>query len=603
MTVDLGPARALLREVFGFRDFRPGQADIVAAVLAGEDVLAVLPTGAGKSLCYQLPALLLGGLTVVVSPLIALMRNQVTQLEAYGVSVGALNSTNSPAENDRTIARIKDGTLRLLYSAPERLNLPGTQALLRGAGVARLAIDEAHCISQWGHDFRPDYLVLGHLRADLGGVPTIALTATADEATRNDIVARLFADEPRRFVHGFDRPNLRIDIRPKEEAGRQLLAFIREHPGDSGIVYCGTRKRTEELASKFNSADIRTVAYHAGLDPARREAAQDLFLREPGIVVTATVAFGMGIDKPDVRFVAHADMPKSIESWYQEIGRAGRDGLPADTLTLFGLDDMRYRRQQIMEGEASDEQKRVERRRLDALIALMQSPRCFRQTLLAYFGETTGPCGNCGVCLGNVATVDGAVAAQKAMSAMLRTGQRFGREHLIDVLLGEVSEGVIRHGHVSLPTFGIGKEHDRRGWRNLLQQMYASGLTDIDMAGHGAWLVTEVGREVLQGRVGFEMRELVAAKPKREKRGRGAAAVSGENAGLLADLKAYRSELARARGVPAYVVFVDQTLIEMAEARPRSSDQFRALHGVGEAKMKTYAKGFLARIAAFTDAA
>jgi ATP-dependent DNA helicase RecQ len=594
----LDRARALLADVFGFHAFRPGQEEIVATVLAGQDVLAVLPTGAGKSLCYQLPALSRDGLTVVVSPLIALMRNQVAQLEGYGVAAACLNSAVSPEEGHRTVARLRDGSLCLLYVAPERLRLPGTLALLQKAGVALLAIDEAHCISQWGHDFRPDYLDLGRLRGELGDPPVIALTATADAATRADIAGRLFPSPPRVFVHGFDRPNIRINIRPKELAGGQLLAFLEAHRSESGIVYCSTRKKTEELAERFRAVGHRAVAYHAGLEASARDAAQDLFLRETGVVAVATVAFGMGIDKPDVRFVAHADMPKSIEAWYQEIGRAGRDGLPAETLTLYGLDDMQFRHQQIASGDLSDEQQRVERRRLDALIALMESPRCFRQSLLAYFGETTQPCGNCGVCAGGVATIDGSTAARKAMSAMLRSGERFGREHLIDILLGESSDGVARHGHDKLPTFGIGKEHDRRTWRTIFRQIYAAGLAEVDVAGHGNWLVTEAGRDVLFGRATFAMREFTT--PARRVRAARTVAGAGDSA-LLAELKVYRSELARQRGVPAYVVFPDQTLTEMAAARPSTLAEFRALHGVGDAKLKAYGAAFIARIAGFVS--
>ncbi len=601
-TTQLDQARAVLAATFGFHDFRPGQADIVSAVLNGEDVLAVLPTGAGKSLCYQLPALLRGGLTVVVSPLIALMRNQVAQLDGYGIAAACLNSTNSPEDNARAIAGVRDGSLRLLYAAPERLRLSGTIDLLRSANVTMLAIDEAHCISQWGHDFRPDYLVLGDLRRELSGAQTIALTATADAATRADIVSRLFAETPRIFVHGFDRPNIRLDIRPKELATGQLLAFIEAHKGEAGIVYCGTRKKTEELAQKFRAAGHRATAYHAGLEASVREAAQDLFLSAPGVVACATVAFGMGIDKPDVRFVAHADMPKSIESWYQEIGRAGRDGKPADTLTLYGLDDIQFRRQQIASGDASEEQQRVERRRLDAVVALMESPRCFRQTLLSYFGETTQPCGNCTICSGAVEMVDGTVSAQKAMSAMLRSGERFGREHLIDILLGEVTPGITRHGHDALPTFGAGKEHDRKDWRAVLRQVYAAGLAEVDVAGHGSWLVTDAGRDVLYGRATFAMRKFDRKAAKRARRGAAAPAdMSNADAALLADLKAFRSVQARERSVPAYVVFSDQSLIDMAARRPRTLAEFREVHGVGDAKLRAWGPLFIARIKAFID--
>ena len=592
-------AGAVLADVFGFHAFRPGQEEIVATVLGGENVLAVLPTGAGKSLCYQLPALLRDGLTLVVSPLIALMRNQVAQLEGYGIAAACLNSTNTPEDNRRTVERLRDGSLRLLYAAPERLRLDGMVSLLRNCNVTLLAIDEAHCISQWGHDFRPDYLELGQLRGELGGVQTIALTATADAATRSDIAARLFDAPPRVFVHGFDRPNLRIDIRPKDLAADQLLRFIASHRGESGIVYCGSRRKTEDLAARFVREGYKAVAYHAGLEAAQRDAAQDRFLAEPGVIAVATVAFGMGIDKPDVRFVAHADMPKSIESWYQEIGRAGRDGQPAETLTLFGLDDLQFRRHQIEEAATPDAQKRVERRRLDALVALMESPRCYRQTLLAYFGEESQPCGNCGACSGGVETVDGTLPARKAMSAMLRTGERFGREHLISILRGEKTEAITRLGHDTLPTFGTGADMDRRDWSALFRQLYAAQLCEVDVAGHGNWLVTDAGRDVLFGRATFEMRRVQRPAGGRSRGRKAQAEAAPADAGLLADLKAYRSSLARERGVPAYVVFSDQSLIDMATRRPRTLAEFREVHGVGETKLKTYGPGFLERIAKF----
>ncbi len=395
----LSSARALLHSVFGFNAFRPGQEEIVRAVLDGENVLAVMPTGSGKSLCFQLPALVRPGLTLVVSPLIALMRDQVQALTAAGVAAGSLNSSNEPSENTRVMGLLRRGELRLLYVAPERLARPDTVEMLADAGVSMMAIDEAHCVSQWGHDFRPEYLTLGSLARQIGGrLQTLAFTATADAPTRGDIVEKLFVAPPRVFVRSFDRPNLRLAFKPKERSTRQVLSFVQSHKGESGIVYCASRRKVEEMAEALKDAGVNARPYHAGLEKAVRDANQDAFQQEDGLVMTATVAFGMGIDKPDVRFVCHADLPSNVEAYYQEIGRAGRDGLPADTLTLYGLGDMQLRRLQIEQGESSDERKRIERQRLGALLALAEAPRCRRQTLLAYFGESSEPCGNCDLC-------------------------------------------------------------------------------------------------------------------------------------------------------------------------------------------------------------
>ncbi len=449
-----------LRDTFGFSALRPGQDEVVAAVMSGADVLAVMPTGAGKSLCYQLPAVVEGGLTLVVSPLIALMRDQVAAMRALGVAAASLSSANAHEDNMAALDQAAAGGLRLLYAAPERLASPGLQARLSKIGLTRLAIDEAHCVSQWGHDFRPDYLQLGALHKELGSPPLLALTATADAMTRIDIVRRLFEAEPKIFVHGFDRPNIALAFQPKQSAPRQIADFVAAHRGQSGIVYCSSRKRTERLAEGLRTAGHDAVVYHAGLETAVRTAAQDRFQRDDGVVAVATVAFGMGIDKPDVRFVAHADLPKTIESYYQEIGRAGRDGLPADTLTLFGMDDIRLRRQQIEESPAGEEQKRIERQRLNALLALCEAPVCRRQTLLAYFGEASEPCGNCDLCLSGVSAVDATVPAQKALSAMARTGERFGTGHLVAILTGDANEAVRALGARQAPNLRRRRRHD-----------------------------------------------------------------------------------------------------------------------------------------------
>jgi ATP-dependent DNA helicase RecQ len=598
---DLNAAKETLRKTFGFSDFRAGQEEILGAILDGSDVLAVMPTGGGKSLCYQLPALLRDGLTVVVSPLIALMRNQVAQLQGYGIDAAALNSSNTREQTGEILESLSTRRLRLLYVAPERLALSETKAMLERANVRLLAIDEAHCVSQWGHDFRPDYLNLGEVAAKLSGVQILALTATADAATRSDILSRLFRREPQVFVHGFDRPNLRLAMRAKSDARRQLTDFIGAHRGECGIVYCSARRQTEELAAFFVQKGISALAYHAGMDSASRSANQDRFLQDDGLVMVATVAFGMGIDKPDVRFVAHANMPKSIEAYYQEIGRAGRDGLPASTLTLYGLDDMRLRRQQIEESEAAAEQKRVERQRLNALVALCEAPRCRRQTLLSYFGESTEPCGNCDLCIEGVALIDGTVLAQKALSAVARTGQRFGTEHLIALLRGQTTERITELDHHLLPTFGVGSDVSANAWRAVFRQLYACGVINLDVAGYGSWTITAEGRTVLRGETSVQLRkealdERTAVRSRRAPaaQSNGNGPLSNTDASLLEALKAARRTFASERKVPAYVIFPDRTLLDMVHLKPQTRDQMAMVHGVGAAKLEQYGEAFLA---------
>jgi ATP-dependent DNA helicase RecQ len=591
-------AEQILRTTFGFEGFRPGQAEIVAAILDGRDVLAVMPTGSGKSLCYQLPAILRDGLTVVVSPLIALMRNQVAQLRGYGVAAAALNSANDAAENRSISDRIERGDLRLLYIAPERLVKTETLDLLKRAKIALLAVDEAHCISQWGHDFRPEYAALGAVQAELGNVQTVAFTATADAATRADIVDKLFSRPPAVFVHGFDRPNLRLAMAAKAGGRKQIADFIGAHRGQSGIVYCASRRKTEELADALRGSGIKALAYHAGMEAAERSRNQDVFLQEDGIVMVATVAFGMGIDKPDVRFVVHADMPSNIESYYQEIGRAGRDGLPADTLTLYGMGDIRLRRLQIDESESSNEQKRVDRQRLNALVALCESPRCRRQTLLAYFGETTEPCGNCDFCCDGAEVIDGTIAAQKALSAIVRTGERFGTEHLTNVLIGENTEAVEKFGHDILSTFGVGKEYGKLEWRSIFRQLHGAGIVALDLNGYGGWTVSDAGWRVLRGAEKVTLRKdtLKPATKKAARTAANAAALADGAAGdtaLFEALRKRRSELAKAQRVAAYVIFADKTLIDMVRRKPANAGEMGAVHGVGAAKLRQYGDVFL----------
>jgi ATP-dependent DNA helicase RecQ len=595
---DLAAAQRLLRTTFGFEAFRAGQADIVTAILDGRDVLAVMPTGSGKSLCYQLPGLLRDGLTIVVSPLIALMRNQVAQLCGYGIAAAALNSANDAAENRLILDRIARGELRIVYVAPERLVKSETLDRLKRAKVALLAVDEAHCISQWGHDFRPEYAALGTVQAALGGVQTVAFTATADAATRADILDKLFSRPPAVFVHGFDRPNLRLAMAAKIGGRKQIADFIKSHQGESGIVYCSSRRKTEELAEFLCQSGVKALPYHAGMEPAARSRNQDVFLQEDGVVVIATVAFGMGIDKPDVRFVLHADMPATIESYYQEIGRAGRDGLPADTLTLYGMGDIRLRRMQIDEGDASDAQKRVERQRLNALVSLCEAPRCRRQTLLGYFGETPPPCGNCDFCCDGAEVIDGTIAAQKALSAIVRTGERFGTEHLTNLLIGENTEAIEKFGHARLPTFGVGKEYGKQEWRSIFRQLHGAGIVALDIRGYGTWSVTEAGRRVLKGVDKVTLRK-DTLKPVMRK-----AVRSAVNAAALADgpsgdaalfeaLRQRRSALAKEQRVAAYVVFADKTLIDLARRKPATLVEMSTVHGVGEAKLRKYGDIFL----------
>ncbi len=582
----------LLRSVFGFPKFRPGQAEIIAAVAAGEPVLAIMPTGGGKSLCFQVPALMRDGVTLVISPLIALMRDQVRALRAAGVHAAALTSANSEAETDAALAGLADGTLKLLYLAPERLAAGGTARMLAAARISLIAVDEAHCVSQWGHDFRPDYLRIGTLRRALGA-PLAAFTATADAETRDEIVARLFEDRaPRVFLQGFDRPNIHLAFRPKNQPRQQILSFVAARRGQPGIVYCGTRARTESLARALCEAGHPACAYHGGMEAEARREVETRFALEDDLVVCATVAFGMGVDKPDIRWVVHADLPKSIESYYQEIGRAGRDGAPAETLTLYGADDIRLRRAQIDEGAAPPERKAADHGRLNALLGLAEALGCRRRRLLAYFGETApeGSCGACDLCLAPPETFDATEPVRMALSAILRTEERFGTGHLIDILVGRATEKVRARGHDALPTFGVGSAHPARHWQAIFRQMMGHDLVRPDAERHGALRLTTEARPVLRGETRIALRRDALSAPDRPA---AKALVEEADAPLLSALKARRRALAEAAKVPAYVVFTDRTLIEMAERRPATLDEMARIGGVGATKLERYGATFL----------
>ncbi len=586
-------AGALLSSVFGFGSFRPGQAEVVEAVAAGRNTLAIMPTGGGKSLCFQLPALMRPGVTVVISPLIALMRDQVRALTEAGVESGALTSGNTPEETEDVFRRLDDGTLRLLYIAPERLAAAATLPLLRRIGISLIAVDEAHCVSQWGHDFRPDYLRIGDLRRTLG-VPLAAFTATADAETRAEIVTRLFDGvAPETFLRGFDRPNIHLAFGVKNEPRRQILAFAAARPGQSGIVYCGTRAKTETLAAALRDAGFSALCYHAGMDAGDRRLAEARFQREDGLIVCATVAFGMGIDKPDIRWVAHADLPKSVESYYQEIGRAGRDGAPAETLTLYGPEDIRFRRTQIDEGAAPPDRKAADHARLNALLGIAEATGCRRQRLLAYFGEASGPCRACDLCDTPPDVFDATEPVRKALSAVLRTGESFGAGHLTDILLGVVTDKVRLRGHDALPTFGIGRDLSRADWTAIFRQMTAQDLIRPDPERQGAFRMTDAARPVLRGEAMVTLRrDALLRTPRPQIR----ALVADDDAPLLSALKAKRRELAEAARVPAYVIFADRTLIELAEARPRTLDAMTRISGIGAKKLERYGPLFLAVI-------
>lgn len=596
----------VLKQVFGFDEFRPGQEQAMDALIAGRSVLTVMPTGSGKSLCFQVPALIREGLTIVVSPLVALMQDQVAALRLAGVAADAINSSRDRADNVAAWRRAAAGETRLLYMAPERLMTERMLAALRGLDVRLIAIDEAHCISQWGPSFRPEYEDLSRLREIFPGVPIAALTATADEVTRQDISAQLFASDAETIVLGFDRPNIKMTVEMKASWKPQILAFIDRHRGASGIVYCLSRKKTEEVAAFLADNGVTAMAYHAGMDKAVRDANQNIFMTEPGVVIVATIAFGMGIDKSDVRFVFHADLPGSLEAYYQEIGRAGRDGQPAEAHMLYGLGDIRMRRVFIEQEAAGEERTRREHQRLDALLGFCESASCRRSVLLDYFGEQSEPCGNCDVCIDPVDRVDGTAEGQKVLAAIQQSGERFGAVHVIDILRGQMTEKVTAAGHDRLPAFGTGAEHNKEAWRSIVRQLVAAGFLLLDIKGYGGLALTDKGQGLLQGGESFEYRQdtLHRAAPSRRKVRNKAlvAELSTAETAILDTLKALRLRLAKERGVPAYVVFSDKSLADMAQRRPKDASEFAEVNGVGAAKLKEFAVPFLEAIAAASEA-
>jgi ATP-dependent DNA helicase RecQ len=603
-------ALAVLNSVFGLPGFRGAQEEIVSHVVGGGNCLVLMPTGGGKSLCYQLPALLREGCGIVVSPLIALMRDQVAGLLEAGVKAAVLNSTLSFDEASAVEARLLAGDLDLLYVAPERLLTPRCLALLGRARIALFAIDEAHCVSQWGHDFRPEYIGLSVISERFPDVPRIALTATADDLTRREIVDRLGLSGAPSFVASFDRPNIRYEIVDKQNAPAQLKTFISErHAGDAGIVYCLSRAKVEDTAAALTRAGVEALPYHAGLDARLRARNQDRFINEDGIVIVATVAFGMGIDKPDVRFVAHLDLPKSIEAYYQETGRAGRDGKPSSAWMAYGLSDIVQQRRMIDESTGADAFKRVSIAKLEALVALAETAHCRRTRLLGYFGETpaASKCGNCDNCLSPPLVRDGKVIAQKLLSCAYRTGQRFGAMHLIDVLVGRMTERVKQFGHDKLSVFGIGAELNEKQWRAALRQLVAMGHLRADGEAFGALKLTETARGVLKGETEVMLREQAAGsriRATRVKSRRGDLAQPPAGRGetgsptLLAALRAWRSQVARQRGVPAYVVLHDSTIDGIATARPATLAQLRGIPGIGDKKLEHYGDELIALVKA-----
>ena len=593
-------AHDLLREIFGYAQFRGQQQAIIEHVIDGGDGLVLMPTGGGKSLCYQIPALVRPGLGIVVSPLIALMKDQVDALRQAGVRAAYLNSSLNPGESRRLEEEMREGALDLVYVAPERLVMPYFLDMLGQIKIALFAIDEAHCVSQWGHNFRPEYRGLSVLHERFPDVPRVALTATADGPTRKDIVDRLQLGDARVFVSGFDRPNIAYRVVEKKDARNQLLNFLKtEHPEDAGIVYCLSRRKVDEVADFLSQHGRLALPYHAGLDAETRQRHQDRFLKDEGVVVVATVAFGMGIDKPNVRFVAHLDVPRSLEAYYQETGRAGRDGLPATAWMAYGLADVISCKQMVQGSELDDRQKRVELQKLDALLGYCETSTCRRQVLLNYFNDALpGPCGNCDICANPVKSWDGTVAAQKALSAVYRTGQRFGVQHLVDLLTGKETDKILERGHNLLKTFGVGRDIGRNAWQAIFRQLVAGGYLAVDVEGHGGLLFGPKATAVVKGEETVEFREHKEEKAPRRPSGGGrrstaALELEGSDATLFEALRHWRLELSREQGVPPYVILHDATLVALSVERPSDIEALAAIPGVGRSKLDRYGQAIL----------
>ncbi|TDF77597.1 DNA helicase RecQ [Pseudomonas sp. H9] len=594
----LEQAQRVLKDIFGYDSFRGRQGAIIECVAKGGDALVLMPTGGGKSLCFQVPALLRPGLAVVVSPLIALMEDQVATLDELGVAAASLNSTLSPEQQRDLAGRIRRGEVKMLYLAPERLVQPRMLDFLRNLDIALFAIDEAHCVSQWGHDFRPEYLQLGQLAELFPHVPRIALTATADMRTREEIVNRLHLQNAERFLSSFDRPNIFYRIVPKEQPRKQLLAFLGDRRGNAGIVYCLSRKKVDDVAAYLCEQGFPALPYHAGLPAETRAANQRRFLNEEGLIMVATIAFGMGIDKPNVRFVAHLDLPKSLEAYYQETGRAGRDGLPADAWMAYGLQDMVMLKQMLQNSEGDERHKRIEQHKLDAMLALCEETRCRRQTLLNYFDEELPqPCGHCDNCIDGVQTWNATEPARQALSAVYRTGQRYGVGHLVDVLLGRDNEKIRNFGHEKLAVYGVGKDRSEGEWRSLFRQLVARGLADIDLEGYGGLRLSDSCRPLLRGEVSLELRRDL--KPQTTSKGSSSGAspasqlVRADEREQWEALRALRRKLAEEHGVPPYVIFPDSTLLEMLRSQPASLSEMARVSGVGARKLERYGEAFL----------